>query len=84
MTPSINRLADSAKALGQYILEHEWELMEDEFLRADINTLEQFKRWVTGYQYYNALVCDSGGQLDQINSQLEEDWEDLQALQALK
>ena len=77
MTPSINRLADSAKALGQYILHSEWDLLEEEFIGADITNLEQFKRWVTGYQYYHAMVCCCGGDLGLINSQLESDYEEL-------
>jgi len=35
---------------------------------------------VTGYMYYNALVCVCGGNEQDINTQLEADYEELQAL----
>ncbi|NDE18656.1 hypothetical protein EBZ80_27510 [bacterium] len=77
MTPSINRLADSALALGRYMLDCEFELVREEFARADIDNLSQFKRWVTGYMYYNALVCVCIGGEAEINTRLEADWEEL-------
>jgi hypothetical protein len=77
MTPSINRLADSARDLGKYYIELEWDLVEEEFVGAGITDLEQFKRWVTGYMYYNALVCFCAGNEAEINSQLEADYEEL-------
>jgi hypothetical protein len=77
MTPSINRLADSAKALGQYYAEVEFDLLEDEFANAGPMPLEQFLRWVTGYQYYNAIVCICGGNEAEVVAQLTEDYQDL-------
>jgi hypothetical protein len=77
MTPSINRLAFSAKALGEYILEAEFSLLEDEFINAGITDLSQFLLWVTGYMYYNALVCVCEGNEQAILDQLTEDWVDL-------
>jgi hypothetical protein len=77
MTPSINRLADSAKALGQYYAEVEFDLLEAEFANAGPMPLTQFLRWVTGYQYYHALVCICGGQEDEVVAQLTEDYQDL-------
>lgn len=74
MTPSINRLANSAKALGEYILESEFELIEEEFVNAGITDLSQFRRWVTGYMYYNALVCVCNGNEQDIITQLDEDF----------
>jgi hypothetical protein len=74
MTPSINRLAASAKDLGRYILDSEWELMQDEFNNSGIETCEQFMRWVTGYQYYNALVCVVGGNEMVLSIQLQDDF----------
>jgi hypothetical protein len=80
MTPSINRLAYHSKALGEYILSSEWDLVEEEFVDGGITSLEQFRSWVTGYMYYNALVCVCGGNEQDINTQLEADYEELQAL----
>ena len=80
MTPSINRLADSAKALGQYIAESEFELVESEFVNAGPMPLEQFLRWVTGYQYYHAIVCICGGNEDEVVGQLTEDYDELTAV----
>jgi hypothetical protein len=77
MTPSINRLADSAKALGQYYAEIEFELLEDEFVGAGPMPLEQFLRWMTGYQYYHTIICICGGQEDEAVKQFTEDYQDL-------
>lgn len=77
MTPSINRLADSAKALGEYIQECEFELVCEEFDNAGPMSLEQFLRWVTGYQYYHAIVCICGGNEDELVKQFTEDYQDL-------
>ena len=80
MTPSINRLADSASELGAYILDAEFELVEEQFVGAESMGFEQFTRWVTGYMYYNALVCAYGGQIDKIMEQLNEAYDELTAL----
>lgn len=80
MTPSINRLADSAQALGNYVLNHEFDLVEDEFVRSGITDLSQFRRWVTGYMYYDALVCVCNGNEQDIVTQLDEDFAELMEL----
>lgn len=77
MTPSINRLSESAKVLGKYIIESEFDLLEEEFASAEIESFEQFTRWVTGYMYYNALVCVCEGQHDKLMVQLEADYAEL-------
>ena len=77
MTPSINRLAGAAYELGQYILDAEWETVVDEFADAGITNHKQFKSWVTGYMYYNALVCVCEGNELKLNRQLEDDFEEL-------
>lgn len=77
MTPSINRLADSAKALGEYMAEQDFSLVEDEFCASSVSSYEQFTRWVTGYRYYDALVCACGGVLGDILTQLQADYEEL-------
>lgn len=79
MTPSVNRLHDSATALGKYMLECEYDLVCDEFQNTPIRDLEQFKRWVTGYMYYHAVVCACADHPAEINAQLEQDWEELSA-----
>jgi len=79
MTPSINRLAESAKELGEYIQECEFELVREEFatLQDTIADFEQFARWVTGYMYYNALVCACGGNEQNINNALAQAYDEL-------
>jgi hypothetical protein len=77
MTPSINRLHYSAKALGEYIMEAEFDLLESEFDASVVTSYEQFARWVTGYTYYHALVCACSGDLGLILSQLQEDYDEL-------
>lgn len=80
MTPSINRLAESAKALGQYYAEFEYDLVEQEFAQAGGMNFEQFARWVTGYQYYHTIVCICSGVESDIMKQLEEDYDTLTAV----
>jgi hypothetical protein len=77
MTPSINRLANSAKALGEYVMESEFSLVEDEFCASSVSSYEQFARWVTGYRYYDAMVCACGGTLGDVLTQLQADYEEL-------
>ena len=77
MTPSINRLANSAKALGEYMLAPEFSLVEDEFCASSVSSYEQFARWVTGYRYYDALVCVCAGVLGDVLMQLQADYEEL-------
>ena len=77
MTPSINRLAGAAEALGAYILDAEYILLRDEFSLECTPDLDTFKEWAEDYQYYNALVCVCGGQIGDIDSQLQADYEEL-------
>ena len=74
MTPSINRLATAAEALGKYIAEAEYILVRDEFSLKRTPDLDSFKEWVTGFQYYNVVVCVCGGQIEDINAELETDF----------
>lgn len=80
MTPSINRLADSAKGLGQYYADLEFDLLVDEFVNAGPMPLKQFLRWVTGYRYYDAIVCICGGNEAEVVGQLTEDYKELRGL----
>ena len=79
MTPSINRLAAAAEALGSYILDFEYTQVREDFNDSDVTSLDSYKEWVTNYQYYNALVCACGGQIDDINAALQDDYEELVA-----
>lgn len=78
MTPSINALAESAKVLGKYTLESEWDIVEESFLGSDKNTYEDYLECVSGTMYYHALVCSVLGQESEINKQLMADFMDLQ------
>ncbi|MGA1564493.1 MAG: hypothetical protein ACO35C_07775, partial [Pontimonas sp.] len=57
----------------------EFELVEDEFVNAgeSVDTLEKFKEWVQGYQYYHCLVCICAGNKTVIDSKLEADYDEL-------
>lgn len=85
-SPSINRLGETAKALGEYLLNQEWDLLQDEFeLYWDeqphlVDTFEAFEVWVKGYMYYNALSCTKLGNADDIRSELLSDYTELKEL----
>ena len=65
------------KDLGKYIVESEFELVESEY---NSMTLEEFKTWIKQYQYYNALVCITGGNDNEIEIQLQADYDELEEL----
>lgn len=80
MTPSINRLAESARILGQYICRTEFDLVEDEFMAnydGASMSFEQFCDWAQGYNYYHAVVLLCEGQETGIQAQLRTDYEQL-------
>lgn len=84
MTESINRLANSAKELGQYILSSEFDLLQEEYLAHEpALSLEEFIVWVKGYMYYNALACVCYGIEPDITIELKKDYEELTALRVL-
>jgi hypothetical protein len=80
MTPSINRLAESADRLGEYVMAEQLDVIEEQFVGAGPMDFEQFTRWVTGYVYYDALVCVCAGTNDKIMKQLSKDYDALTAL----
>ena len=80
MTPSINRLAESADRLGEYVMAEQLDVIEEQFVSAGPMDFEQFTRWVTGYMYYNALACICAGTNDKIMKQLRKDYDALTAL----
>lgn len=77
MTPSINRIAYSAQVLGEYLLEQEFKVVREQFDQDCITTFSQFRRWVTGYTYYHALVCTTGGNEQNINNALIHAYDEL-------
>lgn len=79
MTPSINRIAYSAQVLGEYLLEQEFKVVREQFDQDYITTFPQFCRWVTGYTYYHALVCATGGNEQNINNALSQAYDELLA-----
>ena len=80
MTPSINRLAEVALAVGTNIMEQEWELVTNEFGADAPGNFDEFKTWIQGYYYYEGVVLAMGGNLDQIIVQLEADYDELSAV----
>jgi hypothetical protein len=77
MTPSINRLAETAKTLGEYIANEEWDLIIDEFVNAEIATLDEFATWIQGFRYYEAVICICGGNAAEIIEYLTSDYTEL-------
>lgn len=74
-------LCHSAKTLGEYILESEWDLILKLIDSGDFpscDSEEEFIEKIKGYTYYHALVCSCGGDLEEVNSQLEEDYEEVE------
>ena len=74
MTPSINRLAESANILGKKLLDDSFMEVVNCFDSSHTTDLESFREWVRDYTYYHALVCVCDGQIDDINAQLAEDY----------
>ena len=74
-------LCHSAKTLGEYILESEWDLILNLIGAGDFpscDSEEEFIEKIKGYTYYHALVCSCGGDLEEVNSQLEKDYEEVE------
>ena len=80
MTPSINRLAEVALAVGTNIMEQEWEGVTNDFKADSPGNFDEFKTWIQNYHYYEGVVLAMGGNLDQIIVQLEADYDELTAL----
>jgi len=74
----MNRLRDSAIALGEYLLEAEYDQVQEEFISSSVASYEEFLEWIVQFQYYNALVCATGGDANEIALQIRNDWEELQ------
>jgi hypothetical protein len=77
MTPSINRLAESAEIVGVQIMEQEWDFVREEFALNRPESFEAFKEWLGEYTYYYCVVCACGGQSDAIDDQLRDDYDEL-------
>jgi hypothetical protein len=70
-------LVSSAKELGNYIVESEYNLIIDEFCSNRPANFQEFLNWVRGYMYYHAVYCACGGDSAQVVSYLEEAYDDL-------
>jgi hypothetical protein len=77
MTPSINRLAESANILGKKLLDDSFMEVLNLFNGSRTTDLESFREWVRDYTYYHALVCVCEGVLGDIDAQLAEDYQEL-------
>ena len=68
-----------AKELGNYLLESEWDLILAKIESGDFSaeSREGFMKTIKGYTYYNALVCSCSGDLEAVNRQLDEDFEEV-------
>lgn len=76
-------LASCAKDLGKYIMQHEWDLVMENYAESETPDFDSFYQWIKGFQYYNALVCSCAleeNPLSAIRTQLESDYEELQAM----
>jgi len=78
MTTTMNHLRNSAIALGEYLLEAEYDQVQEEFISSSVASYEEFLKWIVQFQYYNALVCATGGDANEIAFQIRRDWEELQ------
>jgi hypothetical protein len=71
-------LNHSAKTLGEYICESEWQLILNQkrsqtfYVKSEEDFMEQIK----GYTYYHAVVCACEGNMEEVQKQLKEDYED--------
>lgn len=54
-------LASSAKELGDYVVDKEYELILEEFLIDRPVGFTEFMRWVRSYMYYHAVYCVCAG-----------------------
>jgi hypothetical protein len=84
MTPSINRLAEVALAVGPNIMAQEWDLIVDDFGAFGPDDFDGFKTWIQDFHYYEGVVLAMGGNLDKIIAQLEADYDELTAVAGME
>ena len=73
----MNFLASSAKELGDYIVESEYDLVRDEFIANRPTDFQEFMKWIRGYMYYHAVYCVCGGVTDDVVKYLRSAYDDL-------
>jgi hypothetical protein len=75
MAADIVLLTNSTKEVGKYIVYHEWDTVL-ECGEIDQSTFDTFKKAIEGRLYYHALVCHCKGEMDEVDKQLESDYEE--------
>jgi len=88
MTNFQSQFQSAAKAVGEYLIESEFDTLKDEFphtycclIREEGNTpagecFREFVNWVTSYMYYYALVCICKDEKE-LEDQLRSDYDEL-------
>lgn len=76
MTPSINLLAETAQKLGERIMQSEWDIVKEELAQNPPGTFAEFRERLQDYMYYEAVILACGGREVDIDTQLDEDWQD--------
>lgn len=79
-------LNHSAETLGKYILESEWDLIISKIDSGDFaaESREDFMKTIKGYTYYHALMCSCSGDVEAVNRQLDEDFEEVKEKLGIK
>ena len=79
-------LNHSAQTLGKYILESEWDLIISKIDSGDFaaKSREDFMKTIKGYTYYHALMCSCSGDVEAVNRQLDEDFEEVKETLGIK
>lgn len=82
----ISRLNHSAQTLGKYLLESEWDLIISKIESGDFaaESREDFMKTIKEYTYYHALMCSCSGDVEAVNRQLDEDFEEVKETLGIK
>ncbi len=70
-------LASSAKELGDYIIDREYEFLLEQFIQDRPADYTEFMNWVRGYMYYHAVYCVCGGVVEDVVEYLKDTYEQL-------
>lgn len=70
----------------KYILESEWDLIISQIESGDFaaESREDFMKTIKGYTYYHALMCSCSGDVEAVNRQLDEDFEEVKEKLGIK
>lgn len=81
-----SRLNYSAQTLGKYLLESEWDLIISKIESGDFaaESREDFMKTIKEYTYYHALMCSCSGDVEAVNRQLDEDFEEVMGSLGIK